>query len=130
MPSGEKAARIAMRFARICICSGTSSTNLSSGGCCAHCAVSVISWPAPMYRINSLFRTNSLRFRVAIFYAIFGAGTSILFSAGVFFSMQHAGHRLMDEILLVELNEHASYPVFVPPVTDSVTGYVLPDAIP
>ena len=36
----------------------------------------------------------------------------------------------MDEILLVELNEHASYPVFVPPVTDSVTGYVLPDAIP
>ena len=74
-----------------------------------------------------MFQINSLRFRVAIYYAIFGAGLSILLSGSIFFTMQRVGHQLIDETLLVELEEHASNPVFVPPVHDSIMGYMLPD---
>jgi signal transduction histidine kinase len=72
-----------------------------------------------------MFQTNSLRFRVAFYYALFGAGLSILLSGVVYFTVQQIGHRLMDQVLLVELYEHASEPVFAPPSTASIKGYVL-----
>ena len=72
-----------------------------------------------------MFQTNSLRFRVAFYYALFGAGLSILLSGVVYFTVEQLGHRLMDQILLVELYEHASEEVFEPPNTASIKGYVL-----
>ncbi len=72
-----------------------------------------------------MFQTNSLRFRVAFYYALFGAGLSILLSGVVYFTVEQLGHRLMDQILLVELYEHASEDVFEPPNTASIKGYVL-----
>lgn len=74
-----------------------------------------------------MFRTNSLRFRVAFYYALFGAGLSVLLSGGVYFTVQQIGHRLMDQVLLVELYEHASEEVFESPNTASIKGYVLSD---
>lgn len=76
-----------------------------------------------------MFPINSLRLRVAFFYALFGAGLSILLSAGLFFAVQQMGHRLMDETLLAELEDsierHARDAVFVPTNTVSIRGYVL-----
>jgi signal transduction histidine kinase len=72
-----------------------------------------------------MFQTNSLRFRVALFYALFGAGLSILLSGAVFMAVQQIGHQRMDEILRVELDEHARQPGFVRPNTVSIKGYVL-----
>jgi methyl-accepting chemotaxis protein len=71
-----------------------------------------------------MFQTNSLRFRVAFYYALFGAGLSILLSSGVYFTVQQIGHRLMDQVLLVELYEHASEEVFESPNTASIKGYI------
>jgi signal transduction histidine kinase len=71
-----------------------------------------------------MFQTNSLRFRVAFYYALFGAGLSILLSGGVYFTVQQIGHRLMDQVLLVELYEHASEEVFESPNTASIKGYI------
>jgi signal transduction histidine kinase len=71
-----------------------------------------------------MFQSNSLRSRVAFYYALFGAGLSILLSGGVYFTVQQIGHRLMDQVLLVELYEHASEPVFESPNTASIKGYV------
>jgi signal transduction histidine kinase len=76
-----------------------------------------------------MFQINSLRFRVAFFYALFGAVLSIFLSAGVFLIVQQMGHRLMDETLRAELDDsverHARDSVFVPPNTVSIKGYVL-----
>ena len=72
-----------------------------------------------------MFQTNSLRFRVAFYYALFGAGLSILLSGGVYFTVQQIGHRLMDEVLLAELYEHASEEVFEAPNTSSIKGYIV-----
>lgn len=81
-----------------------------------------------------MFQFNSLRFRVAFFYALFGAGLSILLSWGVFLSVQQMGHRLMDETLRAELDDsverHARDSVFVPPNTVSIKGYVLSGSEP
>jgi len=72
-----------------------------------------------------LLQLNSLRSRVAIFYALFGAGLSILLSGGVFFAVQQIGHQRMDEILRVELDRHIRESGFETPNTVSITGYVL-----
>src|SRR5512145_1258220 len=119
MSCGGKDVRIAIRCGRMCICSGISSTSRSSASCCVPCAGLDINWSARM------FQTNSLRFRVAFYYALFGAGLSILLSGVVYFTVEQLGHRLMDQILLVELYEHASEEVFEPPNTASIKGYVL-----
>jgi signal transduction histidine kinase len=74
-----------------------------------------------------MFKTNSLRFRVAFYYALFGAGLSILLSGGLYVIVQHVGHQLMDQMLLAELYEHASEPKFVPPNTSFIKGYILSD---
>ena len=76
-----------------------------------------------------MFQTNSLRFRVALFYAIFGAGLSILLAAGAYLTVEHIGHQLMDEALREELNKHASESIFVEPNTVSIKGYVLSDTM-
>lgn len=70
-------------------------------------------------------RTDSLRFRVAFLFAIFGAGLSILFSGGLYLAVQQMGDRLIDETLRAELDEHAYYPVFMSPNTSSIMGYAL-----
>jgi signal transduction histidine kinase len=70
-----------------------------------------------------MFQTNSLRFRVAVFYALFGAGLSILLSSWVFLSVQEFGHRFMDEAMLNEIDEATERPVFVEPNTVSIKGY-------
>src|SRR5512135_2392822 len=75
-----------------------------------------------------MFRTSSLRFRVALFYALFGAGLSILLSAAVFLAVQQIGHKRMDESLRTELNAHARESGFEPPNTVSIKGYVLPNS--
>jgi signal transduction histidine kinase len=71
-----------------------------------------------------MFQTNSLRFRVAFFYALFGAGLSVLLSFGVYLAVQEIGHRVMDQMLLAEMYEHASEPVFTSPNTASIKGYI------
>ena len=75
-----------------------------------------------------MFQTNSLRFRVAIFYAIFGAGLSVMLAAGAYMTVEHIGHQLMDEALNEELNKHASESIFVEPNTVSIKGYVISPA--
>lgn len=72
-----------------------------------------------------MLQTNSLRFRVALYYAIFGAGLSIVLSAAVFFIVQQIGHQRMDEILRVELDKHIHKSGFETPNTVSIEGYVL-----
>src|SRR5512135_2068156 len=75
-----------------------------------------------------MLQTNSLRFRVALFYALFGAGLSILLSVSVFFIVQQIGHQRMDEVLRVELDGHAHDSGFEPLNTVSIKGYALTDA--
>ena len=78
-------------------------------------------------------QTNSLRFRVALVFAAFGALLSILFSAGIYLTTHQLGHRLMDETLNAELDDtvarHARNPTFIPPNTTSIKGYVLADEV-
>ncbi len=76
---------------------------------------------------------DSLRFRVAFVFAIFGALLSILFSGGIYLTTHELGYRLMDETLNAELDDtvarHASNPTFIPPNTISIKGYVLADEV-
>jgi signal transduction histidine kinase len=74
-----------------------------------------------------MFQTNSLRFRVAFYYALFGAGLSIFLSGGFYLTVEHVGHQFMDQMLLAELYEHASEPKFVSPNTSFIKGYILSD---
>lgn len=72
---------------------------------------------------------NSLRFRVAFFYALFGAVLSIALCSVLFITVQQMGHMLMDESLRAELEDsvdrHSRNPLFIPPNTISIRGYVL-----
>lgn len=70
-----------------------------------------------------MLRKHSLRYRVALYYAIFGAGLSIMLSGGVYWTVQQIGTRLIDETLQVEMDEHAGYLAFVSPNTKSIIGY-------
>jgi hypothetical protein len=69
-----------------------------------------------------MLQKSSLRYQVAFYYALFGAGLSILLSTGIYLTVEQIGHRLMDQVLLGELFEHASEPVFVSPNTASIKG--------
>lgn len=73
--------------------------------------------------------SNSLRFRVALAFAVFGALLSMLFSGGIYYTAHELGRRLMDETLRAEFEDsverHARDSVFVPPNTVSIKGYVL-----
>ena len=76
-----------------------------------------------------MFPINSLRFRVAFFYALLGAGLSIVLCSVLFITVQQMGHRLMDETLRAELEvsveRHLHNPSYIPPNTISIKGYVL-----
>jgi len=76
--------------------------------------------------------SNSLRFRVALAFAVFGALLSVLFSVVIYLAEHEMGKKLMDETLRAELDDsvarHARNPEFVPPNTVSIKGYVLSDA--
>lgn len=74
-----------------------------------------------------MFQNCSMRLRVAVLFALFGAGLSVLFSIVVFVVVQQIGNMLIDEFLQVELDEYAKYSVFMPPSNMPITGYVLPD---
>jgi signal transduction histidine kinase len=78
--------------------------------------------------------SNSLRFRVALAFAIFGALLSILLSVGIYLTQHEMGLRLIDETLLAELDDsvsrHARNPSFIPPNTISIKGYVLSESEP
>lgn len=73
-------------------------------------------------------RRHSLRFRVAIVFASFGALLSLLLSSTLFIFAQHLGNQLIDETLLAELEDstarHASTPSFIPPNTMSIKGFI------
>lgn len=79
-----------------------------------------------------MLKSNSLRFRVAVAFAAFGALLSILSSLAVYFAAHELGDRLIDETLTTEMEEsverHARDSIFVPPNTVSIKGYVLSDA--
>lgn len=78
-------------------------------------------------------RINSLRFRVALVFAVFGALLSILFSGAIYLTAHQLGHRLMDETLDAELDDtvarHARNPIFIPPNTTSIKGYLLAEEL-
>jgi signal transduction histidine kinase len=73
--------------------------------------------------------SNSLRFRVALAFAVFGALLSMLLSAGIYLAQHEMGRRLMDETLRAELDDsverYSRNPLFIPPNTVSIKGYVL-----
>jgi signal transduction histidine kinase len=72
-----------------------------------------------------MLRINSLRFRVAFFYALFGAGLSIFLSGGFFLVVQQVGRGLMDQILLADFEEHVGAAVS-PSNEKSIKRYALP----
>lgn len=79
-------------------------------------------------------QTSSLRFRVALLFAIFGAMLSVTLSAGIFFASHKMAGNLVDEILIAELEDsstrHALSPAFIPPNTQSIKGFVLSSTEP
>lgn len=87
--------------------------------------VSVTSWVLPMFPIHNL------RFRVAFYFALLGAGLSLALSVGVYFAGLKISNRLIDEALHAELEDavvrHERNPAFIPPDTLSIKGYVLAD---
>lgn len=72
---------------------------------------------------------NSLRFRVAFAFAVFGALLSILLSVALFVTAQQMGHRLMDEALRAELEDsverHATDSIFIPSNTVFIKSFFL-----
>lgn len=71
--------------------------------------------------------SNSLRFRVAVAFAAFGALLSILLFVGLYTEINVLGHNLMDEALRAELDDsvarHDRNKEFVPPNTVSIKGF-------
>ena len=71
---------------------------------------------------------HSLRFRLALRFALFGTLVSLLLSGGLFFAAQHTSARLMDETLRAELDDYvarrARNRASLPPATLSISGYV------
>jgi signal transduction histidine kinase len=77
-----------------------------------------------------MFQANSLRLRVAFLFAFFGAGLSILVSIGTYLAVKEIGHQLIDDTLRSELHEHSAYPIFEPPNTSTMNGYIIsPDDV-
>ncbi|MEI7841920.1 MAG: HAMP domain-containing sensor histidine kinase [Gallionellaceae bacterium] len=73
-------------------------------------------------------KTKSLRFRVAVVFAVFAVALSILFSGSLYWISTRIGHHLMDEILGAELEDsikrYAQNPLFTPPNTVSIKVFV------
>ncbi len=71
---------------------------------------------------------TSLRFRLALTFAAFGALVSILLALGLSFAAHDVSQRLMDETLRAELEDYINRrlrnPNSLPPATISVRGYV------
>lgn len=72
-----------------------------------------------------MFLSNSLRYRVALYYALFGAGLSVLLSGSVYWTVQQIGNQLIDDILRAELDEHSLMASNDLPNTATISGYVL-----
>lgn len=72
---------------------------------------------------------HSLRFRVAITFALFGSLVSLLLSLGLSFIAHNLGERLMDETLSAEIEDyvarHSRNPNALLPATVSIRGYAL-----
>jgi signal transduction histidine kinase len=72
---------------------------------------------------------HSLRFKLALTFATFGAMVSLLLSLGLSFIAHNLGERLMDETLRAEIDDYISRrsrnPNSLPPATISIQGYVL-----
>jgi signal transduction histidine kinase len=72
---------------------------------------------------------TSLKFKLALTFALFGAMISLLLSLGISLSAHKLGERLMDETLRAELDDYMSRrarnPNSLPPATISIQGYVL-----
>lgn len=77
---------------------------------------------------------NSLRFRVALLFAIFGALLSLALCAGIFIAAHKMADHLVEEILNAELEDssmrHTLSPAYIPPNTQSIKGFVLSDTEP
>lgn len=73
---------------------------------------------------------HSLRFRVALAFALLGALVSMLFSVGLYFATQDLERRLIDDTLQAELEDYVSRrqrnPVSPPPNTKTIRGYIVP----
>lgn len=69
-----------------------------------------------------------LRFRVALYFALFGAGLSLLLGTWLHFASHDQGIRLIDETLQAEMEDYLARrqrnPRSLPPATVSVLGYV------
>jgi len=72
---------------------------------------------------------HSLRFKLALTFAAFGATISLLLALGLSFTAHNLGERLMDETLRAEIDDYMSRrlrnPNSLPPSTLSIRGYVL-----
>lgn len=72
---------------------------------------------------------QSLRFKLTLTFAIFGAMVSLLLSLGLLFDAHILGERLMDETLRAEIDDYVSRlernPNSLPPSTASIQGYLL-----
>ncbi len=72
---------------------------------------------------------HSLRFKLALTFAAFGAAVSLLLALGLSFTAHNLGERLMDETLRAEIDDYMSRrlrnPNSLPPATLSIRGYVL-----
>ncbi|MDO8293798.1 MAG: HAMP domain-containing sensor histidine kinase [Gallionella sp.] len=73
--------------------------------------------------------SHSLKFKLALTFAIFGAMVSLLLSLGLSFSANSLGDRLMDETLHAEIEDYISRrsrnPNAFLPATASIHGYLL-----
>src|SRR5512139_3189379 len=71
---------------------------------------------------------HSLRFKLALTFAAFGAMVSLLLSLGLSFAAHTLGENLMDETLRAEMDDYISRrarnPSSLPPATLSIQGYV------
>ena len=72
---------------------------------------------------------HSLRYKLALTFAIFGAMISLLLSLGLSFAANSLGDRLMDETLHAEIDDYIARrsrnPNSLPPATASIRGYLL-----
>ncbi len=71
---------------------------------------------------------HSLRFKLTLTFALFGAFISLLLSVGLSFTAHNLGDRLIDETLRAELEDYMNRrlrnPASLPPHTLSIRGYV------
>lgn len=76
--------------------------------------------------------SRSLRIKLALAFAIFGALISLLLSLSLFLITHNLGERLIDETLRAELTDYiarrARNPASLPPATNSIRGYVMQHA--